>query len=165
MAATWTKILVKGEIVANGTETAGNASRPINIKAPSSGNPTEFQVGTGAGKANKIHSGAVVLAISTPQTLDLTSLSYGLGDSGLSKVKGWRIENTHASASLTVGNAASNPFPFNLGTSTTTVTIAPGGVWEYYEPTANGISCATAKNVKLDPGASAITVNLEFFGE
>jgi hypothetical protein len=168
VAYTWSSIQVLPAITIAGTNTAEgtDATESATCRKPNSQTPASYTIGTGLGAANKCHFGKITLS-ATPTTIDLTSMSFGIGDSSIAKVKGWYIENltTTASRPVTVGNAASAQFPFKLGAATNTFVVAEGGATIYFEKTTNGIATSSANNVKLDPGANTVDCFVAFWGE
>lgn len=168
MAYTWSAIQVLPAVSIAGTNTAEgtDATESATCRKPNGWNPASYTIGTGLSSANKCHFGKITLSASAT-TIDLTSMSFGIGDSSIAKVKGWYIENltTTASRPVTVGNAASAQFPFKLGAATNTFVIAEGGATVYFEKTTNGITTTSANNVKFDPGANTVDVFFAVWGE
>lgn len=168
MAYTWDPFQVLPAIQISGTDTkTTGASTSAVGRMPSGWTPTTFTNGTGAGAANKAHYGVLTLSGSAT-TVDLTSMSFGIGDASLSKVKGMLIQNltTTTSYKVTVGNAASAVFQFmNISATTTTVEVQPGCAFLYFDTTANGTTTTSHNNLKLDPGANTVSVFLAVWGE
>lgn len=130
--------------------------------------------GTAANQIDLIYAGTISLASSTPQTLDLTSLTDVLGGAvALARVKLIAIKNksTTDGQNVTAGNAASNAWSAMLG-STGTITILPGtstnpdGGWFINSaPNTTGWPVdSTHKNLKLDPGSASISVDVVIAG-
>lgn len=123
-----------------------------------------FEAGTSAGQTNEGWTGAIALTASTPQTLDLENL---VGETGravtFTKVKMLAIRNTHATATVTIGNAASNAFLPGWSGATNTVALGPGNT--LFLTSAAGFTVdATHSDLKLDPGSNAITVEIMILG-
>jgi hypothetical protein len=163
MAITWSEISALPQVIVVGTETVvSGLTQATNIRLPNGLQPTSFTIGTGANSANKAHAGSITINANANTTVDLTSLTYGKGDSSLAKVKGWRIATN---ATLTVGGAASTPFGFSQGNANSTFTVAANAVHQYHEPSTNGLTTTSANNVKLTAGNAQATVTLVVFGE
>lgn len=157
--------------------TTGNFTATVNVNTTLAGGglgsaknnvgktvTTTYAAGTAAGQTDEGWTGSVALAISTPQTLDLTALS---GEGGravsFSKIKYFEIHNTHATATLTVGNATSNQFLPGWSSATNTQAIGPGGVVILTSDAGFTVD-GTHSDLKLDPGATAITAEIVLMG-
>ena len=122
--------------------------------------------GSGALAVSKMWTNTISLATSTPQTLDLTALSGGAGDTSLASVKIFAIYNneTTASKKVTVGNAASTQFKGPLSSGTTTIDIDGGAAMVLFSSTAAGWTTSSLNNLKLDPGSNAVSVTVVLAG-
>lgn len=116
--------------------------------------------------ASRSWSGVLTLAASTPQTLDLTSLTGPRGTETFATVVTLYVYNTTTTAgyAVTIGNAASNAFTGPLSGTTPTYTIPPGSrlVWEN-----NGTAWTvdgTHKSLKFDPGSNPVSVRVVILG-
>jgi hypothetical protein len=133
--------------------------------------------GTGSGAVDLVYAKALSLAGSAT-TLDLTSVTDLSGASiSFARVRVLVIQNlaTTAAYTVTVGNAASNIFTGFIA-STGTVVIQPnvGATSNYSSHVftdlySTGASTgayvdSTHKNLKLDPGANTISVNVLILG-
>lgn len=137
--------------------------------------PLNFGSGTGSNNIDLIYAKAITLVASTPQTLDLTSLTDLSGASiNFARVRDFAVINTSTTTGqiVTVGAAATNAWVGPLGTTTSTAIVYPGvtgaatpspGHIRWTDPYTTGVSggmvvTGTSKSVKLDPGANTITV-------
>jgi hypothetical protein len=144
---------------------------------------TRLTFGTGASKSNITWADTRALALSTSETLDLssggsggTALTNAFGVAVLfAKIKLLCIVNssdllaTPTTADLVVGKATSNAWvgPFDAGTDT--ITIPAGGVLLLSTPSANGwpVTAGSADCLKIDniDGAQASQYNIIIIGE
>jgi hypothetical protein len=162
MAVTWTALQTLPAVTMSGTDTdTTGVSQSPSIRLPSGWTPFSYTIGTGANSAQKCHGGYFTLAAAANTTIDLTSLSFGFGDSSLAKVKGWYISSN---AAVTVGNATT-PFPFHLSANTTTMALEANAVEMYYTPSTNGITTTSANNVKFVAGAANAGITFVVWGE
>lgn len=132
---------------------------------------TQYKNGTGAGAVDTIYAKQITFVASTPQTLDLTSLT-DLGGASISfaRVRELIIQvvSTTAGWNLTLGNAASNAFSAFWG-ATGTHTVMAGSILYITDPNTVGSSVgayidSTHKNLKLDPGSNAVVANILIVG-
>lgn len=134
---------------------------------PANSAPMEFTSGTGISQVNKLWVRTVSLSASTPVTLDLTALTGGVGDTSFAAIKSITFINHETAGGgkdVTVGAAASTPFTGPLGGTTPTIDVQAGTSLPWVNPEAAGWACGTNKNLKLDPGANAITLSLVIAG-
>ncbi len=115
---------------------------------------TSFTVGTGALQANAIYDAVRTLAVSATETLVLSDGSLqntALEPLQLTGVKRIIIENRGTDSSLVVGGAASHAFYAGfLDSSTTKVTIGPGGRMVWDSPTvAAAVTSGVADQLKF----------------
>lgn len=112
------------------------------------------------GGADQLISYIVNIAISSSTTIDLTSLTNILQQSGVSlaRVKFYQFRLLSVDddpvygtlcSSVTIGNAASNSQQFNLSAAAT-MDVKTGGDATYFDPSASGyVVDGTHKNVKI----------------
>lgn len=159
------------EVISSGVITSQNI--PANLLQTLS-----YTNGTGSGQVDLIYAKQLSLAGSAT-TLDLTSVTDLSGTSiSFARVRELWIQNlaTTAAYTVTVGAAATNQFVGFLGTTTSTCIIptnvgATGNyaVVRFCDPYTTGASTgayvdSTHKNLKLDPGANTISVNVLIIG-
>lgn len=142
-------------------------SLPAVVDLPQGGTSTTFTSGSGALQAS-IGWADVRAYAATPTTLDLTSLSAAATNTGaaaFAAIKGLRLENLDATNAVTIGGAGTTPFAFQgWGTAANTLVLKAGAVLEIVDPSAAGMTCSTAKNLKVDPGANTVSVGICLFG-
>lgn len=127
-----------------------------------------YTTGTGAGQVDLLYAKQLSLAASAT-TLDLTSLTDLSGASiNMARVRFIWIFNlaTTAGYTITVGNAASNPFTGFLS-STGTAVCYPGSsssygrlIFEDPQSVGGSVGAVTGgsnKNLKLDPGSNTVS--------
>lgn len=126
--------------------------------------------GTDPGQADSAYGATLSLA-GAPEDLDLSSggLLDCFGDAvDLTSVAAVVIVNrsTVTGESLTIGAAAVNPWTGFLGTTTSTVVIAPGGFLAWQPGTVDvvPVSAGTADVLRLDPGAATFDVDIIIIG-
>lgn len=136
-----------------------------------------------SGGADEIVSFLQVIAPGGSATINLQSITNILQQVGiaLARVKGYKIRLLAASGngavdsvngttctSIQVGNAASNPHPLELGSTTTTYRINNGGSHQHFDPSAAGFAVITpaARNVLItnNDGAVAAAVQVTLIG-
>jgi hypothetical protein len=170
MAVVTATILPKVEIRQPGGLATSGISSSINVDLPYGGAAFSVANGTGAGQIDTVWVDRRTLALSTPVTLDLTSLaaaSTNTGAAAFVEILYYAIisnETADGGKTLTIGNAASVQFPGNWGGSTTTIAIKSGGFTHHYDPSTAGIAVGTNKNLKLDPGAATHDVTVILMG-
>ncbi len=106
-------------------------------------------------------------------TIDLSSLTDILQQTGISffRLKGFMIRllsvaddsvNGTACSSVTVGNAAANPFLFNTWAGTTpTQRIYNGGIWLYFDTQAAGFVVGSTVNIKILNNDSVVAAKVQ----
>lgn len=132
---------------------------------------TQYANGTGAGQVNLIYAKQIALVASTPQTLDLTTLTDLSGATvSFARVRELVIQVVTATSAfnVTVGAATSNPWAPFWGTTGTDVVFA-GSIRYFTDPTSVGagvgaVTSGTSKSLKLDPGSNNVTLNLLIAG-
>jgi hypothetical protein len=132
---------------------------------------TQYSNGTGAGAINLVYAKQIALVASTPQTLDLTSLTDLSGATvSFARVRELIVQVVTATSAfnVTLGAAASNPFAAFWGTTGTDVVYA-GSIRYFTDPTSVGagvgaVTSGTSKSLKIDPGSNNVTINLIIAG-
>jgi hypothetical protein len=162
-------------IVSTGYNIARDRTSPLNpVKVEDGFNTAVLfsSIGSGAAAFNEIYCDIRTLAISTSETLDLYgSLLNPLGETiNFARIKCIVVEllTTTAAASITVGNAASNPWLGPLGGTTPTMQVRNGGAWASTCSDATGwpVANGSTDNLKiLNDSASAVaTYRLTLIG-
>lgn len=116
-----------------------------------SGSPANNTVGG----ADEVYAACVHISASGTATINLQNLTDVVNQPSMAfaRVKYWRFgllsllddpTNGSACTGITVGNAGSNPFLFNLGGTTPTFTIHNGSFLEYADQSAAGFTCSSA---------------------
>jgi hypothetical protein len=131
---------------------------------------TQYGNGTGAGQVDLIYAKQLTLA-ATPTTLDLTAVTDLSGASvNFARVREMAIQIVDKTAghNVTLGNAATNAFSAFWGATGTDVVFA-GSIRYFTDPTSTGagvgaIVDSTHKNLKLDPGANTVVINILVVG-
>lgn len=165
MAATLSQPQIGAGISASLSASSGAAANTANIQDSSTVTPT---VGSSAGNVNKIYSAQLTIAdSSTPQTLDLTSLTDPLGNAivfgTIYAIKATIASDTTAGHDLLVGGAASNSVltlvdPVLAGTD-------PGCLLIKYGSAGKTVD-ATHKNLKIAIAAGLnVLVNVTIIGK
>lgn len=159
---------VTGKIIQNVNFELPAANTPIAYAIPAKmpSFSRNYTTGTGANQADGLHYKAYSLA-STSTTLDLTAMTDPNGAAitcTTGRIREFVIQNTSAFP-LILGNAASNQWLGMISTATGTLTIPPGGIHHFADPTTVGASAgayvdATHKSLKIDAGAHTVTFNL-----
>jgi hypothetical protein len=127
-----------------------------------------LSAGTGAADlCDRVYYGLLTFVASTPQTLDLTTLTDVLGNAvNFTRVRAIVIQNqsTVNGVTLTVGNAGANEWDAvlsasgTLGVSGGSPANPNGGFYVQTCPNTTGwVVDGTHKALKLDPGAAAFT--------
>lgn len=143
---------------------------PVNLSA-SLPITTQYSNGTGANQVDLIYSKQLTLAASTPQTLDLTSLTdLAGGAANFARVRELLIEVVDETVdhNVTLGNAASNAWAPFWG-ATGTDKVFAGSYRHFSDPTTVGASkgavvSGTSKALMLDPGSNTVVVNVIIVG-
>jgi hypothetical protein len=148
----------------NSSDLAGASSAANSISYPFT---ASFANGNGA---NQINLGLQqdISVDTTGTTYDLTAIAAGAANTGaaaFNNIKGYAVVNTHATNDLIVGNAATAQFTPGFSAATATVTIKPGGMMLFVNPSANGWDAATAKNLKAVASAGTCTGTIILLGE
>jgi hypothetical protein len=152
------------QAVTSGVVTAQTLTASI---SPSS----QYTNGTGAGQVDLIYAKQLVFVASTPQTLDLQALTDLSGASiNFARVREivLQVVTTTAGFNVTLGAAAANPWAAIWGTTGTHVVFA-GSTFYFRDPSTVGaatgaVTSGTSKNLKIDPGSNALTINLLIAG-
>jgi hypothetical protein len=151
-------------VLSTDTLTTGATIRTT-TKLPDGYAPIEFAAGTSAQQLSVKYAASISLTAATPQTLDLENLTGGTGAATFTKLKVFAIYNTDTTDSLIVGAAAANPFLGPLAGTAPTYTIKAGCAWICYDRSTAGMTVnATNSDLKLDPGANAVTCVVVFAG-
>jgi hypothetical protein len=111
-----------------------------------------------AGGSDEVYAAVLNISASASTTITITNLTDVCGQTGMAfaRLKAWRIQllgtgdvgGTSAS-SVSVGNAASHPFAFNLSSGSTTVQIDNGSVWSYADQGATGFTVTASTNDQI----------------
>lgn len=133
-----------------------------------------WSAGTGSGQYDLLHVKAYSLAISTPQTIDLTAIVDLSGATvNMARVRAWAFYplSTASGADLVVDTTGSNGFKGFSGASGAKRTVyanlsATSGPYNYDSVmdaysvggSVGAVTSGTSKNVVLDPGANTFTV-------
>ena len=149
---------------------------------------TSYQFGTAnenneVGGADEVVSFIQVIAPGGSATIDLKSITNILQQAGvaLARLKGYKIRlltsgtkgavdavNGTACSGITVGNAASNGSPLELGAATDTYIVSNGGSHQHFDPSAAGfvLVTPTTKNVLItnNDGSVAAAVQVTLIG-
>ena len=130
--------------------------------------------GTLLDQCNLVYCATLTFVVSTPQTLDLTSLLDIFGvTANFARVRLVAIRNnsTTNGATLAVGSNGTNDWlGLTPGAATTTVTVYPStaindGFVIYQMPNTTGaVVGSTNKIIKLNPGTNAFTVDILIAG-
>jgi hypothetical protein len=119
--------------------------------------------GTGANQASYAYSDTRTLT-ATSENLDVNGvLSDSVGTTiAATKGKFLLIENTHATANLTVGGAATNGWVTMFGDATDKIVVGPGQVLLLTNLSAAGygITPATGDLLRVDAGAATVTYTI-----
>lgn len=129
-------------------------------------------IGAGALAFNEIYCAVRTLAGGASETLDLYGgLTNEIGDTiNFARIKSISIEllTTTTASSITVGNAASNPWTGPLGGTTPTITIRNGGFFAASCSDATGftVTNASADSLKVlnNDGSNTATYRLTLIG-
>jgi hypothetical protein len=157
----------------------GKIIQQVNFSLPAAGTPIayaipakmpaltrEYTTGTGANQADGLHYKSYSLA-STATTLDLTAMTDPNGAAitcTTGRIREFVLQNT-SGFPLILGNAAATQWLGMISTTTGTLTVPPGGIHHFSDPTTVGSSAgayvdATHKSLKIDAGAHTVTFNL-----
>lgn len=155
---------VFNELISTGVITPQNipASLPLT---------TQYANGTGAAEVDTIYAKQLSLVASTPQTLDLTSLTDLAGNSiNFARVRELIVQvvDTTLGHDVILGDAASNAFSAFWG-ATGTETVYAGSYSHKSDPNSTGsghgaVVDSTHKSLKIDPGSNSVVVNILIVG-
>ena len=168
--ATYSAKVSSGVIATKVDSIVGTNDTRVSVQLPDGSAPLEFTSGTGAGAINKMGYGSISLAATTATiALDAvaSTVTNWVGDSAFTKVKELYIYNAATAGTtkpVTVGAAASVAFVGPMGGTTPTQAIDAATALHWTSTEANGWSCSTNKNLKLDPGANTVTVYIVIAG-
>lgn len=147
----------------------GNATPTINI--PLGTTALGIANGTAANQAQKIWPGSLALVVSTPQSIDLTALTWPDGSTITNftggGVRGILVVNTSQTPGATVllKPGTTNGFSGFLSGTTPTISIPAGGSFLLVDPLQTDWTVdATHKSITFDPGTTAQTVNIVIWG-
>lgn len=158
------------------TNTLSNSGNQAKNQVTVGASQIAVSPGTGAGQCNELWSQTINLVASTPQTLNLSSLT---GEGGravsFSAVKVFEVLNNDPTNPVTVGNAATTPFAPFWNTPANTESVPGGGCKDQSgnqvgtpmlktNLTAAGWTVGANNLLKLDPGANAISVTVTIAG-
>lgn len=144
---------------------AGANGATSRVQLPAGLGDLRLTNGTGDGQINELYyHPALALAASTPQTLDLTALldpQYGRTVT-FSKVKVLYVRSQSATYShvIAVGNAASNRWSAPWSASTVIESTYGSSPMLKTNLGAGWTVDASNKNLKIDPGANAQTIEI-----
>jgi hypothetical protein len=163
---TGTAQLVAGFNQTNSTGLITTQTLPASISLT-----TQYTNGTGAGAINLIYAKQIALVASTPQTLDLTTLTDLSGATvSFARIRELVVQvvTTTAGFNVTLGNAAATSFAAFWGAAGTD-TVFAGAIRYFTDPTSVGVgvgavTSGTSKSLKLDPGSNNVTINLLIAG-
>lgn len=125
--------------------------------------------GTTSGSCDRVFSDTRTLT-ATSESLDLSGSLTSLIGAALSYVTVHliAIQNTHAMAALTIGNAASPAYANLFGAATHTLVVPPGGFFLWVAPLASAsgltVTNSSADLLKIDAGAATITYKILILG-
>ena len=168
--ATYSAKVSSGVIATKVDSIVGTNDTRVSVQLPDGSAPLEFTSGTGAGAINKMGYGSISLAAAaTTVALDAVSstITNWVGDTAFTKIKELYIYNAATAGTtkpVTVGAAASVAFVGPMGGTTPTQAIDAATALHWTSTEANGWSCSTNKNLKLDPGANTVTVYIVIAG-
>lgn len=127
-----------------------------------------LSVGTGADQANAAWADSRTLSASASETLDLQSLTNGLGQTvTFTKIKWLLFVNTTTGSGAVVGGAAANVWAAHVGDDTDTNTVPAAGILLLADNGSTGYAVdATNKNLKIlnSSGAASLTYDLFIVG-
>lgn len=159
-------VTLSGQLAMNfnvtGTHDLGTPSLPVSIATAMA-----FSSGTGSDAIDTWFGDSRTLS-TTNETLDLSgSLANGIGGTAVFvEVRLIYIRNTHATGTLTVGNATAPAYAGLFPTSTYTMIVPPGGFVCWYAPKDGyglTVTATTGDGLKIDASA-AITYDIVLGG-
>jgi hypothetical protein len=157
MATLQTDVRVKVQTTLTGTAELSAAKDVIAIQWKKTTSD-----GTGNNQADLVYQDDNTLAASGTQDYDLTGggLTDGLGTSLVfSTVKGVLIHNTSTSATLRIGNAATNPVALWFGASTDTADVKPSAVFAIHGPISGyTVTTNSADQLRITNTATGVTM-------
>ena len=131
---------------------------------------TSYSNGTGVGQVDTVYAKQLNLLTSTPQTIDLTSLTDPAGNAiNFARVREFIVQNTATTANydVKVSQAASTGWPI-LPLAAANFYCRQGASIKISDPNSTARAMATssgrAGSVTFDPGARAITINVLIVG-
>lgn len=132
---------------------------------------TQYTNGTGAGQIDLLYAKRLTFVAATPQTIDLNALPTLDGvTSAFVRIREFyaRLVTATVDFNAIFGAAAANPWAAKWGTTGTDVLMA-GSILAFSDPTTVGaakgyIISGTSKNIKIDPGANALVLDLIIAG-
>jgi hypothetical protein len=147
------------------TSTVGltSDSHPVSYTFPA----VALTSGTGANAAQKVATQSITVD-TTGTTIDLTAMTGGPGNAAVNftKIKWLYVENTDATNTLVIGNAASNQWTGIISSTTATITIRPGGCAVFVGQDATGMAVSGgSKSVLFKAGASTVAIKIIAVGE
>ncbi len=160
--ATYSARISSGVVATKVDSVVGTNDTRITVQLPDGSAPLEFTNGTGASAISKLGYGSISLA-STSATIALdaiaSTVTNWVGDNSFTKIKELYIYNSATAGTtkpLVVGDAASVAFVGPMGGTTPTQTVDAGTALHWTSTEANGWSCATNKNLKLNSAAATV---------
>ncbi len=160
MAASGSLSIATEYTVTSATNTGGTASDVFPRK---SFNP-RWASGTGDDQFDLGWS-HVNLTLTTSETFTLSALTGPLGSVAFVEVVEVVIWNDDDTASLIVGNAATNPWAAPFGSGTHTVTIPPGGCLVLVAPRGGyAVAAGSSDQLKIAASAGSIPYSVQCKG-
>lgn len=126
--------------------------------------PIEVEDGTADGQANRVYADRDTSG--SAQTYDLYDFGGATDGDGaytLANVKGIFLKNNDSTADLTVTKGDTNGWT-GLGT-TYTITIAPGGIFQWWNGDGVTVTDASSHTFKVDPNSGTGGFDLVVIGE
>jgi hypothetical protein len=157
MSSTLTVPQVSAAITGNLAGGTAPARTSSNVNDATASTPT---VGTSAGNANALYSGAITVASGTPQTIDLTSVTDPLGASVVfTSIRAIKITNTSTTAgqNVTFGGGTNEVF------SGASETLEPGGTFLFDFPAGKAVD-GTHKAIILTAAAGSPVIDVTVLG-
>lgn len=168
MADSVTLSITPGITITSSTAETTGATSKITVRLPDGYTAVEYSFGTGAAQVNAMYVNQISLVTSTPQTLDLTALTGGQGDTSFSKLKCIAIYNNETAGTnkpVILGNGT-NPFvgPFGAGSHTLAIPAGCGFIIYTKETAGWAVANGSTDGFKLDPGANNVSVTIALVG-
>lgn len=142
----------------------------VTVKQPNFYTPVDFSNGTAAGQVTVKYAVTLSLVASTPQTIDLTSLTGGVGSGTATfskiKIQGFYSNDTaNTGKDIIISGGASNPYLGPLAGTTPTYTLKAGCAWLHFDRSTAGLTVdGTHKTIKLDPGGNNCVLTVVLAG-